>query len=59
MPTSLVFKKVHSRLASIFSSLQPSLTILKNKAKFKAASTKLLHTHPFKSVDELFMYKDD
>jgi hypothetical protein len=38
----------------IFNSLQPSVTILKNdKAKFKAAVRKCLHTHPFNSVDEL------
>jgi len=47
-------------LASKFSNLQPSVTILKNdKAKFKAAVGKCLHTHPFNSVDEFFMYKDN
>jgi hypothetical protein len=40
--------------------LPPSLTILKNdKAKYKAALGKYLHTHSFYSVDEIFMCKDD
>jgi hypothetical protein len=40
-------------------SLPPSVTILKNYAKFKAALRNYLHTHLFYSVDELFMCKDD
>jgi len=60
VPTNLVFKEVHSMPASNFSSLQPCVTILKNdKAKFKAAARKCLHTHPFNFVDEFFMCKDD
>jgi hypothetical protein len=44
----------------IFNTLPCSLTILKNeKAKFKLALRKDLHTHPFYSVDEFFMCKDD
>jgi len=47
-------------LALKFSNLQPSVTILKNdKAKFKVAVRKCLYTHPFNSVDEFFMCKDD
>jgi len=42
------------------SSLPPTLMILKNdKAKYKAALGKYLHTHSFYSVDEFFMCKDD
>jgi len=45
----------------IFSSLLPSVTILKNDmAEFKAALRQYLHMHtPFYSVDEFFMCKDD
>ena len=44
----------------IFSSLPTSVTILENeKAKFKAALRKCLHTHCFESADEFFMCKDD
>jgi len=38
----------------------PSVTILKyDKAEYKAASTKQLHTHCFYCVDEVFMCEDD
>jgi hypothetical protein len=38
----------------------PYVTILKNnKAEFKAALRKYLHTHLFYSVDKFFMCKDD
>jgi hypothetical protein len=41
-------------------SLPPRLTIFKNdKAKYKAALGKYLHTHSFYSVDVFFMCKDD
>ena len=44
----------------ILNSLPPSVTILKNdKAKFKAAVRKYLHTHCFYSIDECFMCKGD
>ena len=44
----------------IFDILPPSVTILKNdKAKFKAALGKYLHTHSSYIVDEFSMYKDD
>ena len=44
----------------IFSSLPPSVTILKNDmAKFKAAFIKYLYTQPFYSVDEFCMCNDD
>jgi len=44
----------------IFNILPPSVTILQNdKAKFKAALGKYLHTHSFYIVDEFFMCKDD
>jgi hypothetical protein len=45
---------------TIFNSLPPSMTILKNdKVKFKAAVRKYLHIHLFYSVYEFFMCKDD
>ena len=60
IPTNLVFEEVHPMLSSKFSSLQPSVTILKNdKAKFKAAVRKCQHTHPFNPVDEFFMCKEN
>jgi len=44
----------------IFNGLPPSVTILKNdKAKFKAALRKCLHTHLSYSVDEFFVCKGD
>ena len=44
----------------IFNNLPPSVTILKNdKAKFKTAIRRYLHTLFFYSVDEFFMCKDD
>jgi len=44
---------------NIFNTLPPSVTILKNdKAKFKDALEKYLHTHSFYIVDEFFMGKD-
>ena len=44
----------------IFNGLPPIVTILKNdKAKFKAALRKCLHTHFSYSVDEFFMCKGD
>ena len=43
----------------IFNSLPPSVTLLKNdKAKFKAALLKYLHTHSFYSVDKFCMCND-
>ena len=60
-PTHLVFKKVHFCCIRIFNNLPPSVTILKNnKAKFKAALRRYLHTHSFYSVDAFsFMSKGD
>ena len=44
----------------IFNSLPPSVAILKNdKAKFKAALRKYLHTQSFYSVEEFFVCKND
>jgi len=44
----------------IFNSWPTSMTILKiDKAKFKAALRKYLHTQCFYSVDEFFVCKDD
>jgi hypothetical protein len=44
----------------IFNSLPPSLTVLKNyKGKFKSALRKYQHTHPFYSLDEFFMCRDN
>jgi len=44
----------------ILNNLPPSATILRNdKAKFKAAVRKYLHTHFFYSVNECFVFKDD
>jgi hypothetical protein len=60
MQTYLVFKKVHSMLASkIFSSLPPSETVKCHKAKFKAALRKYLNAHCVHSVDEYFVCEDD
>ena len=57
--TYLVFKKVHSMLASELST-EIIMTILKNdKAKFKVALGKYLNTHTLLSVDEFCMCKDD
>jgi len=45
---------------NMFSSLAPSVTILKNdKAKFKAGLRNYLHIQSCYSVDEYFMCKDD
>jgi len=44
----------------IFNSLPPSVKMFKNdKAKFKEALRKYLHTHSMYSVMKFFMYKDD
>jgi len=43
----------------IFSSLPPSETVLKYKAKFKAALRKYLNTHRVHSIDEYFKCDDD
>jgi len=44
----------------LFNNLPPSVTILKNdKAKFRAALSKYLHTHCFYCVDGLLICKDD
>jgi len=45
---------------NIFNSLPPSVTILTNdRAKFKVTLRKYVHTHPFYSVNEFVMSKDD
>ena len=61
MPTYLVFKKsIFYAGIKIFNILPSSVKIPKNdKANFKAALREYLHTHPFYSVDEFFMCKDD
>ena len=52
-------KRTYYAGIKIVNSLPPSAIILKNdKAKFKTALRKYLHTHFFYSVDELFMCKD-
>jgi len=44
----------------IFNSIPPSVKMFKNdKAKFKAALRKYLHTHFLYCVMKFFMYKDD
>jgi len=59
MPNYLVFKQgTFYAGIKIFNSLPPSVTILKNdKAKYKAALRKYLHTHCFYFVDEFLRVK--
>jgi hypothetical protein len=59
MPTYLVFKKVHSELASKFLNTLPrSLTILKKKkAKLKVALRRYLNTQLFYFAGEIVMLK--
>jgi len=53
-------KSIFDTGIKIFNSLPPSVAILKNdRAKFKAALRKYLHTHPFYAINEFFMSKDD
>ena len=61
MPTYLVFKKsTFFAVIKMFNNLPPSVTILKkDKAKFKAALRKYLHTHSFYCVYEFFICEDD
>jgi len=60
MPTYLVLKITFYAGIKIFNNLPPSVTIIMyDKAQFKAALRKHLHTHLFCSADELFMCKDD
>ena len=60
MPTYLILKKSTFYTGiKIFDSLPPSVTINTDKAKFKAALRKYLHTQTFYSADGFFMCKDD
>jgi hypothetical protein len=53
-------KSIFETGTKIFNSLPPSVTILKkDRAKFKAALRKYLHTHSFYSINEFFMSKED
>jgi len=55
MPTYLFLKSIFYAGMKIFNSLPPSKTVLKNnKAKFKAALRKYVHTQYFYSVYEFF-----
>jgi len=53
-------KSTFSAGIKMFNNLLPSVTILKNdKAKFKAAFRKYLHTHSFYCVYKFLICKDD
>jgi len=56
MSIFIVLRKLHSMLASEFSTVNSSLTCHKNeKAQYKVAITQYLKTQTFYSVDEFFM----
>jgi hypothetical protein len=61
LPTSHVFKKsTYYAGIKIFNSLPPNLRSLMNKqTQFKAALKRYLNTHPFYSVEEFLMFKND
>ena len=57
---SCVQKNTFCAGIKVINSLPTSVTILKNdKAKFRTAVRKYIHTHFFNSVNEFFICKDD
>ena len=60
IPTYLFSNKYSLHWYIRYNSLLPNVIIFKNnKAKFREALRKHLHTHSFYHVDEFFMCKDD
>jgi hypothetical protein len=60
LPTFHVFKKVHTILASKYSTVYHQVSkVMNKKAQFKVAQRRYLNTHFFYSVDEFLMFLNE